>query len=87
MNSTIHHLVSTGTAGGFECRTSTDCVCVICIYFPRLEQRPVLSPSRLQCVKSSWYGVLAAVNLSLTHATSVFTTTKVYGYKMCGPLT
>jgi len=27
MNSTIHHLVSTSTAGGFECRTSTDYVC------------------------------------------------------------
>ena len=29
--------------GGLECRTSTDCVCVICISFPRLAQRPGLS--------------------------------------------
>ena len=29
MNSTIHHLVSTGTTGGFECRTSTDCLCYL----------------------------------------------------------
>ena len=53
MNSTIHHLVSTSTPGRFECRTSTDCVCVICISFPRLAQRPVLSPSRPQCLKLS----------------------------------
>ena len=29
MNSTIHHLVSTSTAGGFECRTSTDWLSVL----------------------------------------------------------
>ena len=53
MNNTIHHLASTGTPGGFECRTSTDCICVICIFFQRLAQRPVLPPSWLQCLKFS----------------------------------
>jgi hypothetical protein len=36
--------------------------------------------SRLQCLKFSLYEVLAAVNLSLAHTTSVLTTSKVYGY-------
>jgi len=85
MNRTIHHLVSTGTPGSLECRTSTDCVCVICIFFPQLAQWPSLSPfydlHGPNVSSSLGHRVWATVNLLLPHTTSIFLTrTKVYGY-------
>ena len=90
MNSTIHHLVTSSIPGGFERRTSTACICVTCISFPRQAQRPGLYlafydlqdpnvPSSLR------HWVPAAVNLSLPHTTFILLMrTKVYGYSLHG---
>jgi len=78
-------IISTGTPGGLECRTSTDCVCIICISFPWPAQRPGLSPFYdlydPNVSSSLGHGVPATVILSLAHTTPILLTkTKVYGY-------
>jgi hypothetical protein len=70
-----------------ECRTSTHCVSVICISFPRQTQRPGLSPfydpQDSNVLSSLGHTVPAAVNLSLPHNNSILlTSTKVYGYTL-----
>jgi hypothetical protein len=69
----------------FECRTSTDSVCFICISFPRLAQRSGLSSfydlHDLNISSSLGHTAPAAIKLLLPHRTSILLTrTEVYGY-------
>ena len=74
--------------GSLECRTLTDLVCVICISFPWLVQRPGLPPffitfrAQISQVLLD-VGCRPLLNFSLPHTTSILLTrTKVYGYKV-----
>jgi hypothetical protein len=66
-----HHLISAGTPSILVCRNSTDCVCVICITFPRLAQRSVLSPFYMTFTIpiSSQYGPKQEAHFTIQQAT------------------
>jgi hypothetical protein len=80
MNSTIHHLVSTGMPGGFEPRTSTALFVSSAFLVQGSPFYDLLDPN----VSSSLgHRVPAAVNLSLLHSKSILLTrTKAYSYTL-----